>query len=127
MDKHGPPVGEIRRRDRHLIFWAFWTSLWLMSALVFVFLAAWGPARDHGGVIAGAAITGGLSAFGTQRVRRIYRAGVMILIVTNPTTARIGRVDRRPRRPTGLPSVRTPLANLDRAAATSSDLLRHGG
>src|SRR2546423_10831635 len=123
MGKQDPPFGaELRRRDRRLIFWSFWTCLWLVVMLAFLTTSAvgWTPA---GGVI-GAVLTAALAAVGWRRVLHLYRNGILIVILPNPSPAPTPPADRGPRRSSARSSTaKTPMARLDRAEARLDVLL----
>jgi hypothetical protein len=113
-----------RRRDRQLIFWAFWVGLWSLPMVVFLLAAVaqwtgWDSARDSkvaaGGVIV-AVLTGTLMAVGGYRALHLYRSGLWA-----PPPA---RNSRRARLPGTSSSAKTPMARLDRAEARLDDLLR---
>src|SRR5262245_54521555 len=97
MGQHDPPLrADLRRRDRRLILWTLWTCLWLMVMLTFLTMSVsewtgWDSARDYeaaaGGVII-AVLTGTFAAVGGARVRHLYRTGILILILPNPSRAR---------------------------------------
>jgi hypothetical protein len=123
MGKHDPPMGDLRHRDRRMIFWTFWTYLWLTVLLVSASEAMWDPARSFRAAEAGAILAipaAGLMAIGVQRVLSLYRNGLW----TRPPRTRIDRIDRDAQLPLVVSSTKTPMARLDRAEAVLDDLLR---
>jgi hypothetical protein len=124
MGRHDPPLGDLRHRDRWLIFWSFWTCLWLVLLVASVSEAVWDPARNYRAAEAGATIAipaAALVALGGRRILGLYRNGLL----TRPRPTRIARIDRDAQLPLVVSSTKTPMARLDRAEATLDDLLRH--
>jgi hypothetical protein len=124
MGEHETPAGDLRRRARAVMVWSFWTCLWLAPTLTFLIMAVsewagWDPARDYGaaaGDVLVAALTGGLTGVGVNRLWLLYRE-----------PARFPVPRRRADRPRTLPrrnsTARSPMIRLGAAEATLADLL----